>query len=396
MTGEDQKKYNELVGEANQLNKEAADIGAELTRRTGGKIEALDAESKALKENKTALEVKLAAEQNAAAVQAAIMQERMAIAGELGKSKMDAMLIGETPAEQLAARKDSLEKAYKEEQKTRNNLLALDTGDPQRRSEQKFREGLVNRPGFKLGNIGSEDLIEFGKGPFRDSFNREKALKPKGNLTEVGTQNLANSQRAAELYSMQLVADRIEAKKTLNQLERDETNLIIQKNREYQKGLLTAGPGELLRKLAVAQLSSGGKTSAGQFFAMSSEARGDFLSMGQNSPEFKRMERDKATLNKAYPGLTLDGIQNFSTGETGKRTQMEAEFGKTVIPKILQSVADAVDHSFQNVSKAANGAATALASISTLIKGLGVPQTVQTPAGPAQGKFKRNFSVPSF
>ena len=85
------------------------------------------------------------------------------------------------------------------------------------------------------------------------------------------------------------------------EIGREELNLIREKNREYQRGLLMAGPGEMLRKLAVSQMAKKG-VNAGQFFALDPGARQDLLSQSGNDEGVQRIQRERARLEQAgYP-----------------------------------------------------------------------------------------------
>jgi hypothetical protein len=68
------------------------------------------------------------------------------------------------------------------------------------------------------------------------------------------------------------------------------------------------GPGELLRRLAVNQLSAGGRMNSARFFSLDASARQDFLSRPENSEAVLENRRNQAALSK-IPGVRGTDIE---------------------------------------------------------------------------------------
>jgi hypothetical protein len=83
--------------------------------------------------------------------------------------------------------------------------------------------------------------------------------------------------RGAQLYAA-LKESELRLQDRILKNEQERKQVMIESQREFQKTLITAGPGDILRKMAVAQLGAKG-FNAGSFFAMSGEARADAFQM---------------------------------------------------------------------------------------------------------------------
>ncbi|MGV3772214.1 MAG: phage tail tape measure protein [Verrucomicrobiales bacterium] len=148
-------------------------------------------------------------------------------------------------------------------------------------------------------------------------------------LMAKGSLEVDNLRVKALEYRVKLTEGLIEGEERLLQLSQEEHNVLIQKNREYQRGLLTAGPGELLRKLAVNQLSKSNR-SAGGFFALSSEGRQDFLSRPENDEQLRQIRRDQAALRGAGFGRQMENNQSRFVTEQMNRGQAYRQLGSGV------------------------------------------------------------------
>jgi hypothetical protein len=107
-------------------------------------------------------------------------------------------------------------------------------------------------------------------------------------------------------HRIQLTEMLVHGEEMLKDLGREELNLMIAKNREYQRQTLTMGPGELLRRMAINQMSASGGMNSGRFFAMDAGARNDFLSRPENSEEVLGNRRSQNALRGAGFGRKTD------------------------------------------------------------------------------------------
>jgi TP901 family phage tail tape measure protein len=184
-------------------------------------------------------------------------------------------------------------------------------------------------------------------------------LQKNGNVQEAENVRLEALQHRVMLTDML-----IRGEEMLRELHKDELNLMIAKNREYQRSLLTAGPSELLRRLAVNQLAPQGKSlTAGSFFAFDQGARQDILSRPENDEQIKELKRSQAALRAAGFGSKNNGeIQNeFVTGANDRR-RIFSKMAPGSLPDI-ESLSALSTHA----KKAADGLAAVASSAGTLI-----------------------------
>jgi TP901 family phage tail tape measure protein len=115
------------------------------------------------------------------------------------------------------------------------------------------------------------------------------------------------------LYTIQkqLQNNLIEGRIELIALAAEEENLQKSLTREYQRSLLTAGPAELLRKLAVNQMAgaNGDNLNAGQFFAMGQGGRQDFMGRPNQNPRLRQIRRDLAANGQEFGRGGVEGVQ---------------------------------------------------------------------------------------
>lgn len=98
-----------------------------------------------------------------------------------------------------------------------------------------------------------------------------------------------NKSRAASTYDLirgnklteASLATQLSIQERILKNEQERRQVLMEAQREFQKSLITAGPGDILRKLATSTLMGRGGFNAGNFFALSSEARADaYMMMG--------------------------------------------------------------------------------------------------------------------
>ena len=144
--------------------------------------------------------------------------------------------------------------------------------------------------------------------------NRVRGLKASSAATQVaglfaGGETADNLRTQALAHRVELQSELLKGEQRLIEIGREEYNLLLAKNREYQRATLTAGQAEILRKLAVNQLGRNGITS-GQFFSFGQDARREILDMPQNSAEIQRLRRERNALtNAGFGKRSLEQIQ---------------------------------------------------------------------------------------
>ena len=229
------------------------------------------------------------------------------------------------------------------------------------------------------------DSLGVGEGIGEQMFNKKRGLErdiaradrvDARLATEEQRDNLGIQQleRRVELQKMM-----IEGEVKLIELGKQQQQIEVQKNRERQRSLLTAGPAELLRKLAVHQMSGGGQNmSAGQFFALSPEARGDLLQYPAWSEEMRENRRSQKFLKDAGFGRKpLTEIQkDYVTASEDQRGARERLGGN--LPALARDAAGSVEA----LAGAARGAAAALRDMARAARGAPPGQTSYAPHDP--------------
>jgi hypothetical protein len=123
------------------------------------------------------------------------------------------------------------------------------------------------------------------------------------------------------------------------ELEKERYQILIDSLKEYQRGLLTAGPAEMLRKVAAWQVvsRSGGRVTAGQFFAASPALREELQHLGQFNPAL--IENARARRMLGPPSNSQERAQ-FSK----KAFHVALELGVTRIAEPTSAVPVVVGH----------------------------------------------------
>jgi TP901 family phage tail tape measure protein len=129
---------------------------------------------------------------------------------------------------------------------------------------------------------------------------------------------------AAMTMGVEMEQTRLNAVEKIYETEKEIANVKMAERRDYQRSLLTSGPGELLRKLAVNQLTQGGTRdlTGGQFFAMSVQAREDYLRM----PGHTMQDRQLQNSLRALRNVTSDSGSTNPTTRGLARMHQAADY----------------------------------------------------------------------
>ena len=143
--------------------------------------------------------------------------------------------------------------------------------------------------------------------------NQQQAAKDYMKSTEGKTM----SANEAQQFRISLLNNELTAQEKILELEKERHNLQLQAQRDYARSLLTDSPEKLLEKLAVGQLSKGGKMSAGSFFSLTGSAREDYMRMPGNTEAERMARRSQNALEGAFGGMpmprTMGSIANRGT-----------------------------------------------------------------------------------
>lgn len=207
------------------------------------------------------------------------------------------------------------------------------------------------------------DAYGVGDGAGEQMFNRMQGMRSRNKYLELHDYSVnENENRLLEILTNQVdISEQlVQAKVKLIELGKEEQNIERQKTREQQRGLLTSGPGELLRKLAVNQLSRGGRDlNAGQFFALSTEARGDFMAYPGQTEEMRENRRSQKFLRRIVGNRSTEDLQREYVQASQARQGLYERFPTSEINASAREAAG-------SVSALGNSAARAEAQIDSL------------------------------
>lgn len=171
-------------------------------------------------------------------------------------------------------------------------------------------------------------------------------------------------------------------------IDRERKQVMIDTQREFRKSLITAGPGDILRKLATASLMKGGRN-AGQFFSMSGEMRGDAYNL-MGGEGMARLNAEGRALRGQK--LSVSGVQGLAEN----REKWSAKFGAALESR-LSVGADVAAKSMNRASGAADllaSAAEHAARVLNTISGDSSARTLTTPsAAPVPQSFGSHGST---
>ena len=292
---------------------------------------AIDAQIKAVKKEKEDTEKSLA--RASAQVPFAQVETRRQIATSIGSAEAGSFAVGENVGAQLSNQRRSLDMSVQQHQ-------------------------LAGRIAF----IHSVQLSAMG----------QLAAAAKMRVT------MENEYLIAAVQSKELDTTRLKIAEEALDLQKQLHNEV----KAYQRTLLGAGPGELLRKLAVGSL---GKLNSGQFFSLDTGARNDYMSQPGNS----QAARSLRELIKNNPDIlgragrpNVEALQAAQIAEGNRRNDiMQAIHGSAVDAAdslvLLRTNASGAASSLALVEEAAQSLALKLDGISN--SNSGPPANPQSP-----------------
>jgi TP901 family phage tail tape measure protein len=315
-------------------------------------------------------------------------------------------LLQEIKTEEVAI--TELEKKMADEAKTGSNLRLKGAIDEARKRRDEASAELEGKKAQEVRDLAElrdrravisriagayADSYGVGDGPGEQFVNRRKKIQEElaalearrlspaglGNDSEQTRDNLRNA--ALELR-VRLNEMLISGEEKLLELGKEEQNLLISKRREFERSLLSAGPGQLLRQLALSQLTQNG-TNSGRFFALSPEARQDFLNRPEQDQQVRQLRRDQAALRRAGFGRrSVDQIQNeFIAGQNESRGSI-ASNGVSEI----NAAAVAAALSLSTMNRNATAVASTLTDVNTSLGNLRARVDALFPGGPVDAQ----------
>ncbi|HEX3800237.1 MAG TPA: phage tail tape measure protein [Verrucomicrobiae bacterium] len=221
--------------------------------------------------------------------------------------------------------------------------------------------------------------FDYGRDETQKLQHRRDGIRQRLNQMLQGPQTVSTVARELELQN-QLYQTQIELRNRSFGIERDINQLIVDRRKEFEHSLLSAGPAEMLRKLAALSMGTGGKMSPGQFLALSPDMRKDLSMVDPRfDPQMMDLmaERNRGGKRPGEPAFD-NSLTQISTaaGELAARLQ-----------KVLPDTST-YDAAAANVSKLAGSAGAAADALDRLTAAAGkahpVPGgSVSSPAGSA-------------
>ncbi len=237
------------------------------------------------------------------------------------RTKLDELLQQRGANEKVATspeirNQSEIEATEKDLRELRARMAALSSTNARRLAEQRDRNELAVEFA-KATSAASAVGPDAGKRFENQVSFLEKASKSEEAQGEVG-QALTGRSVATDNLLIAALEHRVELNAKLEQgglrlleIKRDELNLADRLNRENERSLLTAGPGEMLRKLAIAQIGRRGPVSAGQFFALNPDARRDLLNEPEFNPELRDLRREETSTRNTLNRRGLRTVEDF-------------------------------------------------------------------------------------
>src|ERR1035441_1264048 len=124
-------------------------------------------------------------------------------------------------------------------------------------------------------------------------------------------------------------------------IDKERRQIMIETQREFQKSLITAGPGDILRKLATASLMKGGKVGAGQFFSMSGEMRGDAYNLMGGEGAAKLNWEEKSLRGQK---LSVEGARSVTQAGEDYSHELGVRLKDIFHNGVLTAAAEAASH----------------------------------------------------
>ncbi len=193
----------------------------------------------------------------------------------------------------------------------------------------------------------------------------EKLLREEGKLkseiAKVGPNADENGVSRAMQFQIELAKTQQKIQERIVELKGQEKQILIDSAREYQKSLLFAGPGELLKKLYVGSVAGKRNPSAGEFMSWDESSRKTFYDMRGGDAGAKNREEQWLLRGR---GLTVAGEQT----QAGRNRAAVDAWGRRKDTFTSKALGDSSSMPLPNLSSLDKQALTTAASIGSLGK----------------------------
>lgn len=191
---------------------------------------------------------------------------------------------------------------------------------------------------FFVGSTESEKLLT-GENQLQEELRKLQRTESARSLTE--------NERVRQVeFEIQLSRTQEQIQSRILNLKQQEKQVMADANREFQRSLLFAGPGELLNKLTASTLHRQGKINMGSFFALSPEIRReiDLLRGGDAGSRLRLEQRQMAGHERTVPQQQSDavfGSHQISQAQAGlnRNNQIPLMIGEELRARVQSAIA---------------------------------------------------------
>jgi TP901 family phage tail tape measure protein len=233
---------------------------------------------------------------------------------------------------------------------------------------QKIKVPPPGKPATYAGETDAERMLNVRKG-----------LQDQIAAPLQGTTAQQDDQRITKLAAIQAFkGNELEIDKLRIELANKEKQLLIDKNVELKKSLMLASPQDMLRKIAAAQMTQGGKRqmSLGSFMAASPEMRKELQMQGQFDYDQNRLKMDRKILGERPDNAAFNNETNkFNKEEQALRDLIEKmlkpisdKANKNIVDGLDPAIKQAWEKSLSTMTTAATETAQALALVPKVVE----------------------------
>ena len=197
--------------------------------------------------------------------------------------------------------------------------------DSQTRIQQAQISARNESTAFGVGLSETERLLDRQARLHEAIADRMRAVNLQGATAQQRAEGIAQ----ALVFQNQLIESGVEADKRRNELERQYKQLLLDRQREYGRTLLSDGPDQLLKRLAVSSLTqrTWGRVSEAQFIGLGAEGRKLLEEIPGYGAEERRLRREagysgragRDTLRDIYDARELIQTGGSSVGQAGAK-----------------------------------------------------------------------------
>lgn len=284
---------------------------------------------------------------------------------EIRKKRSDIEAIGNTPTgrmEKVKALQEQLQEAIEKDREALASEMASAPYAQRREEVQVIAQATRGRIGAAdVGTDEAERMLNRQREAQKIATEAEAKLSQTNSEVERANATVELLTAQSEIFNSQLDKQRV-----MNDLRRQERQLIIDARKEMERSLLTAGPADMVRKVAAARLGPG--LSNAQFISAAPSMREELARLfpEQFNPDVAQLRRSRSKLTETSTGETLAALRSAIQNSFASLQMMK----QVITGGQLQDTASAAALQLGSVAKAAISAADALKQLPEVVKQL--------------------------